>query len=134
MKPKGNFPPAILETIRTEKILGIRAGTDSAHRIIGIWVVVVEGRIFVRSYGMKPRSWWRTLLEDPRGIITVGEKEITVRAVQTRSEKVKDLVREARICENDTPQAQPCAFLFPPPSGGDKSSPAAGCGWGGFNI
>lgn len=95
MKTKGFFPKEILEAIRTDKILGIRAGTDSTHRVIGIWAVVVEGRVFVRSYSMKPRSWWRTFLEDPQGIITVREKEIPVRAVQTRSERIKDLVSEA---------------------------------------
>lgn len=93
MKPKGGFPSTILESIRREKIIGIRAG--STHRIIGIWVVVVEGRVFVRSYSMKPRSWWRTFLEDPQGIMTVSEKEIKVRAVQTRSERIKDLVSAA---------------------------------------
>lgn len=93
MNPKKSFPTTILESVRKEKIIGIRAG--STHRIIGIWAVVVEGRVFVRSYSMKPRSWWRTFLEDPQGIMTVGEKEIKVKAVQTRSERVKDLVSEA---------------------------------------
>src|SRR5689334_72077 len=93
MKPKTSFPTTILESIRKEKIIGIRAG--STHRVIGIWAVVVENRVFVRSYSMKPRSWWRTFLEDPQGIMTVGEKEIKVKAVQTRSERIKDLVSEA---------------------------------------
>jgi hypothetical protein len=93
MKPKISFPDSVLESIRKEKIIGIRAG--SIHRIIGIWAVVVEGRVFVRSYSMKPRSWWRTFLEDPHGIMTVGEKEIKIKAVQTRSERLKDLVSEA---------------------------------------
>lgn len=89
------FPKNVLEAIDREKILGIRAGSDSIHRIIGIWAIVVKGRVFVRSYSMKPRSWWRTLLEDPHGIITVGEREIAVRAVQTRGETLKDQVSEA---------------------------------------
>jgi hypothetical protein len=93
MKPKNSFSTIILESIRKEKIIGIRAG--STHRVIGIWAVVVENRVFVRSYSMKPRSWWRTFLEDPQGIMTVGEKEIKVKAVQTRSERIKDLVSEA---------------------------------------
>jgi hypothetical protein len=95
MKPKNQFPDKVISLIQKEKIIGIRAGADSAHKIIGIWAVVVEGRVFVRSYSMKPRSWWRTFLEDPQGIITVGEKEITVKAVQTRSERIKDLVSDA---------------------------------------
>jgi hypothetical protein len=95
MKPKNQFAEGIIKLIQKEKIIGIRAGSESAHKIIGIWAVVVEGRVFVRSYSMKPRSWWRTFLEDPYGIMTVGEKEIPIRAVQTRSERLKDRVSDA---------------------------------------
>jgi hypothetical protein len=95
MSGKNKFPKAVIDSIQKEKILGIRAGTNSAHRIIGIWAVVVQGRVFVRSYSMKPRSWWRTFLEDPHGTFVVGEKEILVRAIQTKSEKLKDLVSAA---------------------------------------
>lgn len=95
MKPKNRFPDDIIEKIRKERILGIRAGSDSAHKIVGIWAVVVEGRVFVRSWSMKPRSWWRTFLEDPHGSIFVGEKGIPIRAIQTRSERLKDLVSAA---------------------------------------
>jgi hypothetical protein len=92
---KKKFSKETLAQIQKDKIFGIRAGTNSTHRIIGIWAVVVQGRVFVRSYSMKPRSWWRTLLEDPHGTFVVGEKEIPVRAIQTRSEKLKDLVSAA---------------------------------------
>ena len=102
MKAK-KFSDKVLETLRKEKILGISAGTDSTHRVIGIWAVVVEGRVFVRSWSMKPRSWWRTFLEDPQGIITVGTKEIPVRAIQTRSERLKDLVSAAYKEKYNTP-------------------------------
>lgn len=95
MKSTNHFAGEILATLQKDRILGIRAGSDSTHRIIGIWVVVVEKRLFVRSYTMKPRSWWRTFLEDPHGSIFVGEKEIPIRAVQTRSERLKDLVSAA---------------------------------------
>lgn len=95
MKPKARFTEAILTTIHKDRILGIRAGSDSDHRVIGIWGVVVEGRVFVRSWSMKPRSWWRMFLEDPHGIIVVGTTEIPIRAIQTRSERLKDLVSAA---------------------------------------
>ena len=102
-KPKKNFPDDILAILRKDKILGIRAGKDSTHRIIGVWMVVVEGRVFVRSWSMKPRSWWRAFLEDPYGIITVGTKEIPIRAIQTRSERLKDLVSAAYKEKYNTP-------------------------------
>jgi hypothetical protein len=103
MKAKNRFSENILATIQKEKILGLRAGKDSTHRIIGIWAVVVDGRVFVRSWSLKSRSWWRTFLEDPYGIITVGETEIPVRAIQTRSERLKDLVSAAYKEKYNTP-------------------------------
>lgn len=96
------FPANILAAIREEKILGIRAGRND-HRIIGIWSVVVEGRVFVRSWSLKPQSWYRTFLEDPQGIIQVGKRKVHVRAVHTRSERLKDAVSEAYREKYNTP-------------------------------
>lgn len=96
------FPANILAAIREDKILGIRAGMND-HRIIGIWSVVVEGRVFVRSWSLKPQSWHRTFLEDPQGIIQVGKRKIRVRAVHTRSERLKDAVSQAYREKYNTP-------------------------------
>jgi hypothetical protein len=71
--------------------------------VIGIWAVVVEGRVFVRSWSMKPRSWWRTFLEDPYGSVLLGDKEFPIRAIQTRSERLKDLVSQAYKEKYNTP-------------------------------
>jgi hypothetical protein len=90
------FPKETVAEIREVSILRIRAGTQP-HRIIGIWAVVVEGRVFVRSWSLKPRSWWRTFLEEPRGVIVAGGREIRVRAVQTRSDRLKDAVSRAYL-------------------------------------
>lgn len=103
MKSRNRFPDEVLESIRKEKIIGIRAGSDSPHRVIGIWAVVVEGRVFVRSWSMKPRSWWRTFLSDPQGMITIGTTELEIRTVQTRSERLKDLVSAAYKEKYNTP-------------------------------
>jgi hypothetical protein len=97
------FTDDILAIIHKEKILGIRAGRESAHRVIGIWAVVVEGRVFVRSWSLKPRSWWRTFLEDPQGSVFVREQAIPIRAVHTRSERLKDLVSQAYKEKYNTP-------------------------------
>lgn len=43
------FPRSILAAVDESKILGVRAGARSDHRFIGIWAVVVEGRVFARS-------------------------------------------------------------------------------------
>ena len=102
MKAKRCFSKAIVTAIRDGKILGIRAGTKP-HRIIGIWAVVVEGRVFVRSWSLKPRSWYRTFREEPRGMIEVNGRELSVRAVFTRSERLKDAVDLAYREKYNTP-------------------------------
>lgn len=102
MTARSRFPPDVVAAIRDGKILGIRAG-DEGHRIIGIWAVVVEGRVFVRSWSLKPRSWYRTFLETPRGIIQVGERQIPVRAVRTRSERLKAAIDRAYLAKFHTP-------------------------------
>lgn len=102
MQTKRRFADDILAAIRDGKILGIRAGTRP-HRVIGIWAVAVEGRVFVRSWSLKPGSWYRTFLEEPRGIIQVSGRTIPVRAVHTRSERLKDAVDRAYWEKFNTP-------------------------------
>jgi hypothetical protein len=98
------FEATTIAAIRDAKILGIRAGTEP-HRFIGIWVVVVEGRAFVRSWSLKPRSWWRTFRVEPKGAITVEGRQLPIRAVQTRSERLKAAVDQAYLDKYDTPGA-----------------------------
>ena len=85
----------IVATLRDGKTLRLRAGTR--HRFIGIWVVVVQGRVFVRSWSVKPRGWYRTLLEDARAFIQLGHRTIAVRAVRTRSHALRDAVDQAYL-------------------------------------
>src|SRR5919108_3928375 len=116
MNKKQRFTKDILAAIHDGKIIGIRAGTKR-HRFIGIWAVVVEGRVFVRSWSLKERSWYRTFLEEPLGAITVGDKELQVRAVQTKSERLKGLVDQAYLEKYCTPGA----IKYARELGGEKS-------------
>jgi len=102
MKAKRGFPKDVVAAIRDGKILGIRAGTKP-HRVIGIWAVVVENRVFVRSWSLKERSWYREFLEEPRGIVVVEGREIPVRAVFTRSERLKTAIDRAYREKYNTP-------------------------------
>ena len=61
----------IVRAIDDSKMVGIRAGTRSDHRFIGIWAVVVDGRVFARSWTQKADGWYRTLLADPLGTVQV---------------------------------------------------------------
>ena len=96
----------VVKAIDGAKIIGIRAGTRPDHRFTGVWPVVVEGRVFARSWTLKPGGWYRTFLEDPAGTIQVGKREVKVRAVRVRSERLRDAVEEAYAKKYATPGAQ----------------------------
>ena len=96
------FSKNVLDAIRDSHIMGIRAGTEP-HRVIGIWAVVVQGRVFVRSWGVKAGGWYRTFLDEPCGELHVEGRTIPVRAVFTRSERLKDAVSRAYLEKYTTP-------------------------------
>ena len=93
----------IVAAIDGSKILGIKAGARSDHRFIGIWAVVVGGRVYVRSWTQKPGGWYRTFLDDPLGTIQVGERQLRIRAVTARGERIRDAVERAYAKKYPTP-------------------------------
>lgn len=101
MKTKG-FSEDILAVLREGKYLRIRAGTGP-HRFIGIWLVVVDDRVFVRSWSVKPTGWYKTFLKEPRGAIQVKGEEIQVRAVRAISKKLRDAIDRAYLEKYSTP-------------------------------
>ena len=94
-RPVKRFSRATVAAIDKSKILGIRAGKKSDHRFTGVWVVVVEGRVFVRSWTLKPGGWYRSFVDDPLGTLQVGERQVRVRAVPARGERIRDAVEQA---------------------------------------
>jgi hypothetical protein len=87
------FSPKIVETLRKAKIIGVRSGTE--HRYTGVWVVVVDNRVFARSWSDKPTGWFRAFKKEPNGTVQVEKIEISVQAKQVRSARIRDLVSEA---------------------------------------
>jgi hypothetical protein len=109
------FEKEVVEALRTAKIIGLKAGRGE-HRFIGLWVVVVEGRAFVRSCGLAERSWYTAFEAEPVGVLQVGERQLAVRVprskepgswdlwtVRTRSERLKQLVSKAYLEKYHTP-------------------------------
>jgi len=102
VKAKQRFSDDILDAMCRSQVIGLRAGTQP-HRFIGIWAVVVEQRVFVRSWSLKPVSWYRVFREEPRGTIQIDGREIAVRAVRTRSERLKAAIDRAYLEKYKTP-------------------------------
>ena len=103
---KRALPKSVVAAIDPSKIIGVRAGTGSDHRFTGVWPIVVEGRVFARSWTIKPGGWHRTFLEDPVGRIQVGDREISVRAVPMKSARLLDAIERAYAEKYPTPASR----------------------------
>ena len=93
MSENAKFPDAVIDAFRSAKIIGVRSGTQ--HAFTGVWVVVVDGRVFVRSWNDRPTGWFRAFRREGDGIVQVGTLEIPVRARFTRSARVLGAVTRA---------------------------------------
>jgi hypothetical protein len=93
MPKNATFNDEVVEALRNSKILGVRAGTE--HRYTGVWLVLVEDRLFVRSWNDKPKGWFRAFRKEPKGTIQVEGFEIPVRARPTRSARIRAAVTAA---------------------------------------
>ena len=100
VSPARRFAAADVAALDAAKILGVRAGTE--HRHTGVWVVVVEGRAFVRSWNDKPTGWYRAFRANPEGSVSIGKREIPVRASPVRSARLRTAVSGAYGRKYDT--------------------------------
>jgi hypothetical protein len=100
------FPRPVVAALDRTKIIGVRAGARSDHRFTGVWVVVVDGRVFARSWTVRARGWYQAFLEDPLGTIQVGERTLRVRARPARGERIRDAVEQAYAAKYHTPASR----------------------------
>lgn len=92
-----------LAAIEKHKLLAVRAGARSRHRFTWIWAVVVDGRVFARSWTRRPGGWYRTFLEDSTGVIKVAGRRVRIRAVSVRGASLWKAVERAYARKYSTP-------------------------------
>jgi hypothetical protein len=93
MPKNATFVDDVLDALRNAKIVGVRAG--AGHRYTGVWAVVVEGRLFVRSWNDKPTGWFRAFRSEPDGTVQLAGLEIPAPAKLTRSDRIRKAVTVA---------------------------------------
>lgn len=71
------FNGQTLDYIKTHNHIGIRAGEERPG-FLEIWMVVVNKRVFARSWGLAEKSWFNTFLKNDTGAIKCGELVIPV--------------------------------------------------------
>ena len=101
MRTRKRFADETLTIFQKSTGLRLRAGNGD-HRFIGIWFVVVEDRVLVRSWSVKENGWYRTLLKEHRGTIQIAGIEIAMRAVPIRSERLRNAVDRAYLIKYNT--------------------------------
>jgi hypothetical protein len=103
-----------LDELARGKILGVRAGAE--HRYTGVWVVVVGGRVFVRSWNDRPNGWYRAFQAQPLGSIRLAGREIAIRGRRLRGGRLRDAVTRAYGLKYDTKASEKWVRGFAEPS------------------
>ena len=85
------------------KIIGVRAGERSDHKFTGVWPIVIEGRVFARSWTQTPDGWYQSFRDKLLGVIQVGDRQVRVRARPVRSERILDAIEDAYAAKYPTP-------------------------------
>jgi hypothetical protein len=62
----------------------------------------VEGRVIVRSWNDKPDGWYQAFLAHPGGHVRFDDKELPIRAVRLRSERLNDAADTAYAAKYTT--------------------------------
>lgn len=93
MTESAKFSDDIIDAFERAKIIGVRAGVQ--HKFTGVWVVVVGGRVFARSWSDKPTGWFRAFRREGGGTVQLGALEIPVRARPARGARVRAAVTDA---------------------------------------
>ena len=104
--PSGSarLAPAVAAALETGRILGVRVG--AAHRFIGVWPVVVDGRLFIRSWSRSRDGWHAAIRAQRLATIQVGARKLRVRAIQRRGERLLAAVDAAYRAKYHTPRAR----------------------------
>ncbi|MFT3680463.1 MAG: DUF2255 family protein [Ferruginibacter sp.] len=91
----------LLECIERSNLIGVKAGSNR-DKFLDIWMVVVDDRIFARSWGLSEKSWYTVFLQEPFGAIRCGDKIVQVKAViPARTPGLDESISSAYLAKYD---------------------------------
>lgn len=80
----------------TEEVhIETRRDEDSPLHNTIIWVVVVDGEVYVRSVRAAKGRWYREISANPEGALHAGDRRIPVRATLATDEPITEAVGDA---------------------------------------
>jgi hypothetical protein len=91
-----NFDADTLDALRAAREIAIRTDRHP-DKVVPIWVVVADDKVFVRSvYGTRGR-WYRDLAESGLATLVVAGRRVPVQAVPEREAPTIDAASEAYL-------------------------------------
>lgn len=84
----------LLDEVTVVRIETRRIKGATEHRTI-IWVVVVDGEVFVRSVRGPRGRWYREIFTNPEGALRAGDRRIPGRAVAATDDPTVEAVSDA---------------------------------------
>jgi hypothetical protein len=99
--PLPRFSRTRLTAIHNTKMLGIQSGNE--HRFTWVWVVVVDARVFIRSWNDKRTGWFRAFAEQPLGAMKIADREVAIRTKKARGERLMKAIESAYAEKYTTP-------------------------------
>lgn len=88
-----------MDYIKSNNLIGIKAGFDRPA-FLDIWMVVVDERIFARSWGFAENSWYNTFLQNPYGQIKCGDSVFNIQAlIPTDKEEITEKINIAYLAK-----------------------------------
>ncbi len=87
----------VLDFIQTNNLIEIKAGKERTT-FLELWMVIVENRIFARSWGFAEKSWYNTFLIESLGQIKCGETTYNIKAsIPNDINELTDKINQAYI-------------------------------------
>ena len=112
----GRFDPETLDLLDKTQEVHIETRRDEdapAHRTI-VWVVVVDGEVFVRSVRGPKGRWYREISGNPTGALHAGDQRISVRAAPARDTPITQAVSDAFGSKYERDWPGPTAAMLRP--------------------
>ena len=108
------FSEVVLEKLAETKEVDVetRSAEGKLHSVI-IWIVVVEGVPYVRSYRGPKGRWFRELMARRSGAIKVGRVRYPVRPVLVTDEATNGRVSQAIRAKYKTSRASVAGMVRP---------------------
>ena len=96
MQARAQFAPEVVQAIEVEDEVDIEPETAGGQRgkPVTIWVVVSDGDVYVRSVRGTRGRWYQALIQQPRGVLHVGNREVLFKA-----QHIDDPETVARVSE-----------------------------------